>query len=400
MGRTMKRFTSPVFVGLLLGLALSSIPTAGFASLRDDCDKLNVAGHDGWQLKAVRADGNYLVAQDTRGEWFLLDSTTLMTMLPLGRAAGDCAVSISPDGSRIAIGEGRGRIRILDGKTGKPTATEAVDEHGVSSLDFSQDSRRIVVMTAGHVAVFDANTGKPMGPPVIDAPSDWGSDFSSAQLSPDNRLILTTNQRSMRPARLWDVQTAKQVRVLDSTLWSVRNPNAITDRAYAAIFSPDGSMIATAEELSDGKDSKNIARVWDTKSGAVLFTTAEMVRWVTAVAFSRDGKLLAAGASGVTVFDIRRKMAITREMGIGVVHYSLHVGFSPDGKRVFTTGRYSYASIFDVATQKELFDFSESDATSVACFNSDGTRFITTATDTDDSPLGIYAWDVSKPLGK
>jgi len=396
----MKRSTSPVFAGLLLALALSSFPSAGFASLREDCYKLNVAGHDGWQLKAIRADGNYVVAEDEKNHLFLLDSATLKTVLPLGSISGGCAASIGPDGSRIAIGEGQGRIRILDGKTGKPIVPDVTDKHGVSSLDFSQDGRRIVVMTDAHVAVLDASTGKAVAPPIIDAPSDWGSDFSSAQLSPDNRLILTTNKLSMRPARLWDVQTAKQVRVLDSGLRSVRNPNAITDQAFATVFSPDGSTIATAEELSDEKGWKNVARIWDTKSGAVLFTSAEMVRWVTAVAFSRDGRLLAVGACGVTVFDIRRKIAVTREMGIDIIHYSLHVGFSPDGRRVFTTGRTLYASIFDVATQKELFDFSYSDDTSAAGFNSDGTRFITNATNSDYSPVGIYAWDVSKSPAK
>lgn len=393
----MKRFTSPVSVYLLLALASCSFPSAGFASLRDDCDKLNVAGHDGWQLKAVRADGNYVVAQDEKNHLFLLYSATLKTVLPLGSVSPDCAASISPDGSRIAIGEGQGRIRILDGKTGKPIVPDVIDERGVSSLDFSQDGRRIVVMTSGHVAVLNASTGKPVAPAIRTDPEKF--PFGSAHLSPDNRVVLTTDMPDRSPAKLWDVQTAKQVRVLDTTLWSMRNPNATSDRACAAVFSPDGSMVATAEELVDEKGWRNVARVWDTKSGAVLFTSAEMTGGVTAVAFSRDGRFLAAGAWGVMVYDIRRKTAITRQMGRQGADRFFQVGFSPDGKRVFACGRFWYAKIFEVATQKELFDFWVSDDTSAACFNSDGTRFITNV-NTDFSRVGIYAWDVSKSPAK
>lgn len=400
LGLPRTSITSAAFVSLMIALALGKFPSAGFASLRDDCYKLNVAEHDGWQIKAFSADGNYILAQNGDDKLIVLDSASLKPVgPPLKYYAYDYPAAISPDGARIAIGEDGGRIHILDARTGNSIIAETVDANFASPLAFSRDNRFLLARTPGHIVLLDANTGKTVARP-IDAPHQWSGGITSVQLSPDGRTVLITHED--RPARLWDVQTGKALHTLDTTLWSMRDPDAITDHASAAAFSSDGSMIATAETIIDNEGKwEDVGRVWDTRSGRLLFTTSKMSHFVPAVAFSRDSRLLAVGAYGVTVFDIGRKTAITHEMGASFERYSLGVGFSPDGKRVFAVGGGGQAKVFDVATQKQLFDFAMNDVTTIGHFNSDGSRFITSGYGLGSpSAAGIYAWDVSKSPAK
>jgi len=400
MSPAKKRFTSPIFIILVMAFASSCFLSSASADQMNEPDKFLVARHDGWQIKAFSADGNYILAQNGDDKLIVLDSGSLKPVgPPLKYYAYYFPAAISPDGARIAIGEDKGRINILDARTGKSIIAETVDANFASPLAFSRDNRFLLARTTGHIALLDASMCKTVAPP-IDAPHQWNGGITSVQLSPDARTILTTHED--RPARLWDVQTGKELHTLDTTLWSMRDPDATTDHASAAVFSSDGSLIATAETIIDNEGRwEDVGRVWDTKSGRLLFTTSKMSHFVPAVAFSRDSKLLAVGAYGVTVFDIGRKAAITHEMGASFERYSLQVGFSPDGKRVFAVGGGGQAKVFDVATQKELFDFAMNDVTTIGRFNSDGSRFITGGYGLGSpSAAGIYAWDVSKSPGK
>ncbi len=121
-----------------------------------------------------------------------------------------------------------------------------------------------------------------------------------------------------------------------------------TDLVSAAVFSPDGTRIATASD--DGT-----ARIWDSQTGGELLSLQTGVtNALHGIDFSPDGKLLAtAGRNGTAIL----WNAETGEKLFDLVGHSDEVtgiNFSPDGKWLATASEDRTAKIWDTATGKEI----------------------------------------------
>jgi WD40 repeat protein/transcriptional regulator with XRE-family HTH domain len=165
-----------------------------------------------------------------------------------------------------------------------------------------------------------------------------------------------------------------------------------TDVLWSAVFSQDGTKIATAS--ADGT-----AKVWDAASGEELlsvkgstdgdFSEGSYVWYAT---LSSDGKYLAtAGGDHITrIWD-----ALTGEQLLALKGHSdevYHIEFSPDGSRLVTVSIDGKAIIWDVLTGAELLSLSEGDGTALywVVFSPDGSRIA--VANHDDERVSI--WDV------
>ncbi|MCX7016492.1 MAG: MBL fold metallo-hydrolase [Candidatus Sumerlaeota bacterium] len=111
-------------------------------------------------------------------------------------------------------------------------------------------------------------------------------------------------------------------------------------------FSPDGSMLATG-----GWDGS--ARLWDVETGKAVRTFANHTMAVTSVAFSPDGRLLAVGSDDTTATLLEAATGRLLRRLEGHVGYVLSVAFSPDGRWLASSTAHGRVKLWDLSNEQE-----------------------------------------------
>jgi WD40 repeat protein len=151
----------------------------------------------------------------------------------------------------------------------------------------------------------------------------------SIAISPDGRTLASgdTSHSALGEARLWDLENCKVL----ASLPGHRGP------VIALAFSPDGKMLAAAAEPEKLGMIAEV-RLWGVAGREVRHTLSEGSRRLAAVAFSPDGRILATGGEdgAVRLWDVttgRQQERILANRG-----WVRSVAFSPDGKWLATGG--------------------------------------------------------------
>ncbi len=151
--------------------------------------------------------------------------------------------------------------------------------------------------------------------------------------SPDGQTIATGSDDGT--VLLWNAETGNPERKLEGQ-------TAAAVKTVA--FSPDGRMLASG----GGGIS-----LWDVATGDRLRTLHGHKKWVNSIAFSPDGRMLASGGDDATVrlWDVAtgEHLRTLEETGTRVRSAVLSVEFSPDG-RTLASGNWRYVYVWDVMT--------------------------------------------------
>jgi RNA polymerase sigma factor (sigma-70 family) len=150
-------------------------------------------------------------------------------------------------------------------------------------------------------------------------------------------------------------------------LRTVLGPHSVT---YCVSLSPDG------ETLSFGGPDE-LVQLWDVSSGERRAALGRHNSNVNSVAFSPDGKTLAAGTSEeITVWDLKTRKE-TRTLK-GHANHVNSVAFSPDGKRLVSAGRDNKMILWDLATGETVWTIeAHKNESYVARFSPDGKTLAT-----------------------
>jgi WD40 repeat protein len=204
-----------------------------------------------------------------------------------------------------------------------------------------------------------------------------GMPLNTIAFSPDGKSLATIDTATA--IRLWDVPARRLAR----TLFGGTEIDAVA-------FSPDSRFLAGAD-TPDG-----VTRLWDLRAGRqVRMFTNKRTGSTTAVAFSPDGKILAAGYGGGQV----RLWNVATGQQIGAPLPSAMngdpadmVSFSPDGRILAVSNGAGLVQLWDVASRQPLCEplGSLTYTDTGAVFSPDG-RIL--AVSNDSGPVEL--WDVA-----
>jgi WD40 repeat protein len=130
----------------------------------------------------------------------------------------------------------------------------------------------------------------------------------------------------------------------------------ISDEVRGVAFSPDGKTLAVGHIGILGSEAENIVRLWDVATGEMVAELRGHTGGVINVTFSPDGKRLATEGGGmvsddtVRLWDLAtgRALVVSQQHGIG---YRSVVAFSVDGKMLAAGGKEdNNLRLWDTAT--------------------------------------------------
>ncbi len=164
--------------------------------------------------------------------------------------------------------------------------------------------------------------------------TDPAGPIQSVDLSPGTGLLAAGTAEGT--VRLWDVATGEIRRTLTPTSGYLHVP------VQEVAFSPDAAALATYSGVEGGT-----VQVWDVASGKSR--TIGGASWVSSVAFSPDGAILAIAdvSGGVTLWDVATgedRGSIASEPSGG----ALSIAFSPDGAILATGDGRGHVQLWEV----------------------------------------------------
>lgn len=369
-------------------------------------------------------------------------------------------VAYSPDGSMIATASLDGSVRLWNAKNFQPVERNPVLQQGerVTFASFSPDGRCILVCCAdGSVRLWDLSTAATTPMPQARRYCEEGTCFVESATNSFEIRDSSTGQRLCNPitvpdsalpeltrdgrfascvsvarsatatnhmVRIWNTRTGKllvedlilpngfdKVALSDdgemvaaygrrlAQVWAVRTRKPIAEPmkhegvVTTAMFSRNGKVLLTCVG--------NSVYGWRAETGAALFPPLTHIAFVRHIDLSRDDALVASCCADdhltkcyAQIWDLRTGKAVGPRLmhGDGVAHCS----FSPDGKRLVTSGEESVAIVWDVNTGKPIGSPLRHNArVQSACFSRDGTLILTAS---HDKSARVWSTETTHPV--
>ncbi|WP_017715016.1 WD40 repeat domain-containing protein [Kamptonema formosum] len=283
--------------------------------------------HDGLGalVAGVKAGSRLIIAQtteDVKQRTVNLLQKTLSEIRERNRLQGHqnwvTEVSTSPDGQTIATASADGTVRLWR-RDGTPLLTFREHAQWVNSVAFSPTG---TVLASGS---WDKTVKLWQPDGTVLAAIDTGDRIFGVCFSPNGQLVATAGGDGT--VKLWRVAQIEETGCSEGTPVLLKVLDDGSSWVTAVAFSPDGQIIATA-----GGDGT--VKLWDLQ-GALLAAIAGHSDRVWKVAFSPDGQIIATASADSTaklwLRDGCRLLATLSHAG-----WAASISFSPDGQTVAT----------------------------------------------------------------
>jgi WD40 repeat protein len=210
-----------------------------------------------------------------------------------------------------------------------------------------------------------------------------GAPVMAADVSPDGHLIAVQTQAAGTPGSLVQVLPAAG----GKPLWSSQVP----DGATGVDFSPDGREVAAQGCCT----ALSTVVGWDARSGRQLFRR-RLSNHATAIAFSRDSRLLAVGTENgqALLWKARRGVPAVPPLHVATASIAA-MSFSPNGKQLAVSSTDESTTLWNLGSRKEVGDSFPSRplVIPVPVFERNGRLLIDYLADAAQWPMNVGAWE-------
>ena len=239
-------------------------------------------------------------------------------------------VAWSPDGKTIAHGGFNNVITLYDVAANKARAVSAKLDGPVRMLMYSPDGKNLACASWDKtVRLFDPATCKQVGEPL----ATFRAKANCVAFSPDGKLLAAVVQDPIKPGE--DQAKADQIRVWElATRKVVASMFAHPKTTFYVTFSPDGKTMVTS---GGERDVAGQIKLWDVATWTERASLEKFGSWIGCATISPDGRSLIASAdhagktAEVRVYDVSPTLRpITTYRPDGTPVWS--IAYSPDGK--------------------------------------------------------------------
>ncbi|MBI1913305.1 MAG: sigma-70 family RNA polymerase sigma factor [Planctomycetes bacterium] len=285
-------------------------------------------------------------------------------------------MAVSADGKIAVAVNGNhmlGATRVFDLVSGRVLYTLGGWEGtSIEAAAISPDGRTIVTKQDFSLRVRDAATGKELRKIGLQRTNSWSSNEWVA-FTPDGKAIAVTSQGKV--IHLIDFASGKMIREFSND-----NPESTLSSGFYTVlgiaFSQDGKLMASGGFCND--KGNYFARLWDVETGKEIRRFMHGRSYgIESLAFSRDGKMLVTGAhdAGVRLFDVEsgKELRTFPKDGRSRMRGGC-VAFAPNGKTV-AAARESLR-LYDVVSGEERWHI---DRKALGLVFTDGGKSLTAA---------------------
>jgi WD40 repeat protein len=250
-------------------------------------------------------------------------------------------VAFSPDGKTLVTASNDHTVRLWDVVSRTQRGKPLQHPDGVNAAVVTPDGSALFTADdKGYLRVWPmSGRGRSTGFEAGFGP------LTTLALSPRGGIMATGD--SGQYVRLWSLDKGKAGPAIETQSGNIES----------LAFSPDGHLLAVGttglKRNLDTANTEGVVELWDITEGRKIADLTGYKGWIESVAFSPDGRTLAAAGDEITRFwDVAGRRESSRPITCDGRCYS--VAFSPDGRMLATGGSGAVAQLWNLADHRQI----------------------------------------------